>query len=770
MDHFETYNPSALVPFQIPYYLTSHSSCPEFQDNIKDMRSFLAYPVTICSLNTDAEILRWLLDHEDKAGAFVQHWLYFGFLEAVFGVQYIVISRKNLVRRDMDGRLFIDSTNLPTMMLLWGLAETTKHDKRVEERQKEVKTIITHELHMLRLLREQLPVLFGKQFDNLLMSLGAIVHTVTASIKDAWRVAFTGFGPDSGGIGDVDIDFEASGPLVTKGWCPHDVAHLKTLDIQTQYYCKTMDVPVGYLSHAQCTKDACVAMNIDERKYKSKHVQEDCKCMHLEMPTQKLHELVKAMKVPLARYVGGRLEVVEAQDAVRNVAISHVWADGLGNTDGKNSLPKCQITRLQKLCNELYGVNASDSPVAFYIDTLCVPRDLSYRQLAIQKMRDVYMAAKKVLVLDRGIESISNKISDLTKISAGIVYSGWMKRLWTYQEGALNTASLCFQLADSRVTLREFSDRRFSFSQNTHDMTLVAGLTLWLRIRDPEEMPPALAVISLCDALRWRTTSRLEDEAVCIAILLGKDPEKVLKAPKNERMIVLYDMLGTIPKPFLTLSGDRLSQKGYRWAPRSLLGSKNTHWLWEQRIWYRQVLALHAAGKDPGSDMTAKLMPNDGLHVVAPGFQVIAKLPKNTVAIGPNFWIFQITNTDEYGRGEEPIVNTQEAHSVDFGEDVDGMPETLHGYDKAWIVLVGDPDRNFEVGDTYSATAGILVVPDVTDAQQQDSSFRCRYYCRVTVRRQAQFRSFQIAEQWLNNLEHPVLAGIRLQKMSWVIF
>jgi hypothetical protein len=174
-------------------------------------------------------------------------------------------------------------------------------------------------------------------------------------------------------------------------------------------------------------------MNIEERTYKTEHVQEGCACMHLEMPSQKLHRLVKAMKVPLAQYVGGRLEVTVAQNATKNVAISHVWADRLGNTDGRNSLPRCQIVRLQKLCNELYGDDAAESPVAFYIDTLCVPRDLTYRQLAIEKMRDVYAAAGKVLVLDRGIQSVSGKSCDLTQISAVITFSGWMKRLWTYQ-------------------------------------------------------------------------------------------------------------------------------------------------------------------------------------------------------------------------------------------------------------------------------------------------------------------------------------------------
>jgi hypothetical protein len=86
MDHFETFDPSRLVPVRIPYYLASHSSSPEFQDNITDWRTFLDYPVTVWSLYNDADLTQWLQDHEDKVGAFLQHWLYLGFLEALFRV------------------------------------------------------------------------------------------------------------------------------------------------------------------------------------------------------------------------------------------------------------------------------------------------------------------------------------------------------------------------------------------------------------------------------------------------------------------------------------------------------------------------------------------------------------------------------------------------------------------------------------------------------------------------------------------------------------
>jgi hypothetical protein len=119
------------------------------------------------------------------------------------------------------------------MMQVWLLAERFKSDERAEVRQDEVKRIAKHEASILEFLHGTLPSLFGTRFESLLMSLGAMVFTATSSVKDAWRVAFGEFIPAQGI--DIDLGLEASGSLVSKGWCPSDVAHLKTKMLITQY-------------------------------------------------------------------------------------------------------------------------------------------------------------------------------------------------------------------------------------------------------------------------------------------------------------------------------------------------------------------------------------------------------------------------------------------------------------------------------------------------------------------------------------------------------
>jgi hypothetical protein len=72
------------------------------------------------------------------------------------------------------------------------------------------------------------------------------------------------------------------------------------------------------------------------------------------------------------------------------------------------------------MVNELYQV---ERPVAFYIDTLYVPGNPKYKKLAIQKMRDAYLQAGKVLVLDSDIEAASAS-EDITALTVRIALSG----------------------------------------------------------------------------------------------------------------------------------------------------------------------------------------------------------------------------------------------------------------------------------------------------------------------------------------------------------
>jgi hypothetical protein len=77
----------------------------------------------------------------------------------------------------------------------------------------------------------------------------------------------------------------------------------------------------------------------------------------------------------------------------------------MGNPTG-NSLPKCQLARIQQMIDELdFPDRGSDKHISFWIDTLCIPINNPHeRKLCIAKMANIYAQATAVLVLDSGLK------------------------------------------------------------------------------------------------------------------------------------------------------------------------------------------------------------------------------------------------------------------------------------------------------------------------------------------------------------------------------
>ena len=118
-----------------------------------------------------------------------------------------------------------------------------------------------------------------------------------------------------------------------------------------------------------------------------------------------------------------------------------VWADGLGNPS-RNAIQQCQVTRLLSLVGDLEAARTQAkgnpspqlSPYRLWIDTLCCPVELSGKHIALERIKNVYIEAAHVLVLDSFISSFPYKGRPAAEpVLRILATSSWMRRLWTLQ-------------------------------------------------------------------------------------------------------------------------------------------------------------------------------------------------------------------------------------------------------------------------------------------------------------------------------------------------
>ncbi|KAF8542597.1 hypothetical protein BDD12DRAFT_907891 [Trichophaea hybrida] len=406
------------------------------------------------------------------------------------------------------------------------------------------------------------------------------------------------------------------------GWCPSEIFRFMNRgEVDVHYYISSFRCPRWEDDHTCCTLMACNGRRAGNEQYSTKHVS-DCKgCENFRVADEKSYiEIIKAGRIPLVSWSesqdGGELRVEEHKpDETRYVAISHVWSDGMGNED-ENSLPRCQLIRLQRLVDDLNVISSDpgaadtfqflgpkkilgeDAPkkiAGFWMDTLCVPirENENYRKSAIAMMRKIYEEAYRVLVLDSWIQEVPST-SSLDEKSARLYLSNWQRRLWTCQEGVLAQA-LYFQFKDRPQTKRNLFDeaeRRkrsgTSISISNYSLPTVPVFSLEHDITEMrgavyEKFEPVLHTI------RQRNTTKMSDETVCIATLMNLDPTPLLqiksgksnktveekreaeKKVHEKRMQELLGMVGRFYRGFIFNKYPRLQSDGFRWAPASYL-------------------------------------------------------------------------------------------------------------------------------------------------------------------------------------------------------
>lgn len=394
-----------------------------------------------------------------------------------------------------------------------------------------------------------------------------------------------------------------------RGWCPSMLTRVfETLDLQGLYFASLLPglSNLGQ-DHARCRYDICVASNVDQGTYEVQHVPalcpcqrggcdhqmgSTCLCLYVGAKERELAAALEGVGFPLVRLQEGATETIQFEPGMEYVAISHVWSDGRGNPRA-NALPLCQVRAVQSYVSALTGTEN----MLFWMDTLCVPLQEPLRNTAIIRMAEVYRSATRVLVLAKDLLSFNLPFTP-TEALCRIFCSQWASRLWTMQEAAL-ARELVFQFADDVVahdTLSENMTNNNTYSlgmlsEQTHHFGAKANdfLRQFRNIQqggggkggcsssqigeEEEDEYDVLPLVSLWRSLRFRSTSRQSDVAICAAILLGQTHglETVLSAPDGQKMQTFWSCQQTVPTSILWAAGPRLRVDGLRWAPSNLL-------------------------------------------------------------------------------------------------------------------------------------------------------------------------------------------------------
>lgn len=265
----------------------------------------------------------------------------------------------------------------------------------------------------------------------------------------------------------------------------------------------------------------------------------------------------------------------------------------------------------------------------FWIDTLCIPVTPPHlRRAAIRRIGEVFQKAARVVVMDEGLERSNapgvpsmatvlpigvagtfefSLATSLEGLLVQLACSAWMCRCWTFAEGVL-ASELYIALSGGfmnydKILWRFVSERESKLAGNglgrlvdglmnarrlqptvRSQFSFQDGLQLNSNIPAELEFPSETSAKSYQRTLdtlipvMLRTTTKAEDETICIASALGLELKEI-QAHKTvaDRMVQLLLSLEFIPAEILYLANPKMQHPpGFSWAPVSFLNGGTT--------------------------------------------------------------------------------------------------------------------------------------------------------------------------------------------------
>ncbi|QIX00659.1 hypothetical protein AMS68_006176 [Peltaster fructicola] len=547
---------------------------------------------------------------------FFQRWFWFGLLHAVLCQQdFDLYNAEDFIDRDEDGTpVYVHSRNLAARLQSWS-----------EEIQRESvdKTVVRSRLMaFLQIAHDTLSSLssVGPSHPNkhtgfnqsIKCSIGDLCGTISAfgeihlgeDPSAQWNT-FHGFA--------TEVDEDTIAHMKQNGWCERDIVEEGWSEYSTAHYwyLKALAGVSPDTDHTACTRDDCKVETVHRGLYRPKHVTVDCDCELLGPEHHDVADALNSGYLPVLEITGDdissvALTTVKHTEGITYVALSHVWADGLGNPTSL-SIHRCQLLRLRRLLEGMKGQTYrwydgtevyETRTLHIWIDTLLVPAAMRagpednkeefdarpevvqsrmLYKLAMDRMREVYTQANYVLVLDSALCKLSRSSMDAYESIIRVHTSRWMHRLWTYQEAAL-ADKLLIQFADQVVDYRDLAaEAKTGFLVPMSRRLLSPVVLKWMELRSfrGRQDTGGLDLETLPNTMHYRRCTVVSDQPICAATLLGINTGKVALAEGMPlRMATFWRALSEsdrmLPDNIIFNVLPRLDIKGFTWAPSTL--------------------------------------------------------------------------------------------------------------------------------------------------------------------------------------------------------
>lgn len=530
---------------------------------------------------------------------FLQNWLFFGLLSEVLGDLY---RHEDFVTTSLDGeteKTIVTTANLVTRLEDW--------EARITQDKDSLMAVYEHIAKCLQLTHACLVIQYATFDNDLKFHLASVAELLGYAASKACNVAWTDSPsrfliPVSWGT-TINEDFWKSALFERSNCCPSQMQMLRRDFASPQalaFVAGCFYEDVVQLNHASCDGDSCRAGDSVSLGQVTRHVRDFCQCEFLQVDEDELADCLKKGRLPLLRLKEDAemmsIQVVPSTDSTFYVALSHVWADGLGNPKS-TALPRCQLSRLKALienldfdyvkCEDMS--NALDYPgdaseILLWCDTLCCPVvSKEAHDMALRQMYRTYDEASAVLVLDRSLISHRAGGMRVDEACVRIATSRWMTRLWTLQESALPARKnkLWFQFTKTALPVRTLYGHLVKIKktdirrQGVVD-SVIGRFFSFKSLFDVQSTENQGAQMEdIMNGLLYRSVTVPSDEPLIIATLLALDLSRILASEPAERMNILWRIIGISPsgidKHILFHMGPKIYERGLRWAPQSLL-------------------------------------------------------------------------------------------------------------------------------------------------------------------------------------------------------